>query len=255
MAQEGSAESRMRTLLARSLETRLVEAPSLRVSLDRWFQGSGRLVCRRCLQVSIDACDAGRYEVFADPQTRREAERSVAELAPTLKEVGHGPHVGPLSAYVASFEVPGGRALQARLRNAGFEDLFAYFLHQPSSEQIFTLCAPVHAGEPMLDERSQQAFGILGRLLSGFLMPAPRPFCPQETPSILDLSESQLGVYKLAIRGLTEKQIALRLHRSPHTVHSHLKAVYRALRVTSRAELLALHMNPPTSSGEQSPHG
>ncbi len=40
-------------------------------------------------------------------------------------------------------------------------------------------------------------------------------------------------------RGLGEKQVADELGVSPHTVHEYVKALYRRLGVTSRAELFA----------------
>jgi DNA-binding NarL/FixJ family response regulator len=44
-------------------------------------------------------------------------------------------------------------------------------------------------------------------------------------------------------RGLSEKQVAAELGLSPHTVHDHVKALHRRLRVQSRGELLALALN------------
>jgi len=40
------------------------------------------------------------------------------------------------------------------------------------------------------------------------------------------------------LAGYSEKQIALRLNLSPHTVHDHVKLIYKRMGVTSRAELL-----------------
>ena len=41
------------------------------------------------------------------------------------------------------------------------------------------------------------------------------------------------------LSGASEKQIAARIGRSPHTVHTRVKRIYRQLGVTSRSELLA----------------
>lgn len=40
--------------------------------------------------------------------------------------------------------------------------------------------------------------------------------------------------------GRSEKEIARAMGRSPHTVHSHVKTIYRHFNVSSRSELLAL---------------
>ena len=72
---------------------------------------------------------------------------------------------------------------------------------------------------------------------------------PPEADDDAALSRAQSRVLKFALTGLTEKQIALRLHRSPHTVHSHLRAIYRHFCVSSRAELLARAIDGDLSPG------
>ncbi len=57
------------------------------------------------------------------------------------------------------------------------------------------------------------------------------------------LSETQLRVLRLLLTGQTEKEMAASLFVSPHTVHSHIQAVYRELGVTSRAELMAMFID------------
>ncbi len=59
-------------------------------------------------------------------------------------------------------------------------------------------------------------------------------------PSLLSaLSAAQRRVLDLLLDGLAEKQIATRLDISRHTAHNHVRNIYRALDVHSRAELLA----------------
>jgi DNA-binding CsgD family transcriptional regulator len=53
------------------------------------------------------------------------------------------------------------------------------------------------------------------------------------------LSPRQKQTLRLLLNGDSEKQIATRLLRSRHTVHEHVKAIYRAVGVSSRAELLS----------------
>lgn len=55
---------------------------------------------------------------------------------------------------------------------------------------------------------------------------------------VASLSPRYRTVLRLLLEGMTEKEIARHLHRSPHTVHEYVKAIYRALRVTSRSELI-----------------
>lgn len=55
------------------------------------------------------------------------------------------------------------------------------------------------------------------------------------------LSAAQQRIYALAMEGLTEKQIAIRVCLSCHTIHNHLRAIYRAFRVHSRQALIVQH--------------
>jgi pSer/pThr/pTyr-binding forkhead associated (FHA) protein len=57
------------------------------------------------------------------------------------------------------------------------------------------------------------------------------------------LSDTQIRVLRLLLTGQTEKEMAAKLFVSPHTVHSHIQAVYRELGVTSRAELMAMFID------------
>jgi pSer/pThr/pTyr-binding forkhead associated (FHA) protein len=54
------------------------------------------------------------------------------------------------------------------------------------------------------------------------------------------ISKAQVPVLELLLKGVAEKEIAARLFLSQHTVHKHIKAIYRKLRVNTRAALLAL---------------
>jgi pSer/pThr/pTyr-binding forkhead associated (FHA) protein len=53
------------------------------------------------------------------------------------------------------------------------------------------------------------------------------------------LSPAQHRILTLALDGLAEKRIASRLGLSTHTVHNHVRAIYRAFQVHSRPELFA----------------
>jgi hypothetical protein len=49
--------------------------------------------------------------------------------------------------------------------------------------------------------------------------------------------------------GCSEKEIAHAMRRSPHTVHSHVKTIYRHFGVSSRSELLALWVGAVSEDG------
>jgi pSer/pThr/pTyr-binding forkhead associated (FHA) protein len=64
-----------------------------------------------------------------------------------------------------------------------------------------------------------------------------------EMPALTQLSEAQRRVLDLLLGGGSEKQVAAKLDLSPHTVHNHIKEIYRRFGVSSRAELLALFVS------------
>jgi pSer/pThr/pTyr-binding forkhead associated (FHA) protein len=53
------------------------------------------------------------------------------------------------------------------------------------------------------------------------------------------LSEAQSRVLRCVLGGFAEKEVAARLALSEHTVHSHMKAIFRLFGVHSRSELQA----------------
>jgi DNA-binding CsgD family transcriptional regulator len=58
-----------------------------------------------------------------------------------------------------------------------------------------------------------------------------------EAARIARLSSTQQRLLPMLINGLSEKHIARTLNRSPHTIHSHVRAIYALLGVNSRSEL------------------
>ncbi|HUE72775.1 MAG TPA: FHA domain-containing protein [Pirellulaceae bacterium] len=59
-------------------------------------------------------------------------------------------------------------------------------------------------------------------------------------PSVEGLTRAQQQVLKLVLQGCDEAAIAQQLDRSWHTVHTHLKAIYKHFEVHTRVELVAL---------------
>ena len=53
-----------------------------------------------------------------------------------------------------------------------------------------------------------------------------------------DLTPGQRRVYDAFVEGLSEKEVALRLNISIHTVHTHAKAIYKSFEISSRTELV-----------------
>ncbi|HMA34430.1 MAG TPA: LuxR C-terminal-related transcriptional regulator [Chloroflexia bacterium] len=70
---------------------------------------------------------------------------------------------------------------------------------------------------------------------TGDRAPAPAPSPAAGPPALDTLTERELAVLRLMAQGLTNKQIGDHLIISPHTVGTHLRAIFAKLDVTTRA--------------------
>jgi DNA-binding CsgD family transcriptional regulator len=71
--------------------------------------------------------------------------------------------------------------------------------------------------------------------------PAPPTASPVQGGAPIPSMAPRLNqTLELLLAGDSEKQIAGKLHLSPHTVHGYVKSVYRRFNVCTRAELLSL---------------
>jgi DNA-binding CsgD family transcriptional regulator len=62
------------------------------------------------------------------------------------------------------------------------------------------------------------------------------------------LTTAERRVFDLILAGLAEKEVAHRLEISPNTVHCHIRKIYDAFGVSSRAELMARFIRPPNGN-------
>lgn len=104
--------------------------------------------------------------------------------------------------------------------------------------------APLLAGIGLNRERGGRKFSKRELELAAILHDALIPFyrylydatCREPGPRLTPRTRQ---VYQQLMLGLSQKEIAVRLRMSPHTVHDHVKQVYTAFGVNSRAELMA----------------
>jgi pSer/pThr/pTyr-binding forkhead associated (FHA) protein len=74
---------------------------------------------------------------------------------------------------------------------------------------------------------------------SGLATDTPPPGSPRAQRVADGLTPAQRRVFTYLVDGIVEKRIAAILGLSRHTVHNHVRAIYRAFEVQSRPELLA----------------
>ncbi len=94
--------------------------------------------------------------------------------------------------------------------------------------------APPPAGEPTGDHGG----GLEPPAVAG----PTAPTTPELPPAASKLPPRMGQTLDYLLTGDSEKQVAQRLNLSPHTVHVYVKKLYRHFDVSSRAELLALHL-------------
>lgn len=122
-----------------------------------------------------------------------------------------------------------------------------YYRHSGSDHPVLSRCR-LPTGQHMLvnvwRQAGRRAFTIreldllrlLHREVAALYGTRLAPLTGSKDPALTPRIRQVLG---LLVQGLGEKEIAQALRISPHTVHDHVKALYRQLGVRSRAELLS----------------
>ncbi|MGN6506492.1 MAG: response regulator transcription factor [Tepidisphaeraceae bacterium] len=99
-------------------------------------------------------------------------------------------------------------------------------------------------GDGAFDQRHRSLLHLLHPQVQ-WVLGEDKPFGPQLAPGTH-------AVLELMLTGIAEKEIARRLGRSVHTVHSHIKRVYKEYAVSSRSELLLRFFGKAANSMKQS---
>lgn len=119
-----------------------------------------------------------------------------------------------------------------------------------SDGQMFGLILPFLDAQPLLDDHE---IGVLKAYAAATAESWFRVAeLPKEAADSLartrKLTPMQREVLGFALSGLPEDLIAVRLDRSKHTIHNHLRDLYRVFNVAGRSELqaLSLQQEPPS---------
>jgi len=175
-----------------------------------------------------------------DPDRRLAAMRPFFEWArgtlndhTTLPPIASGAELLGAEGFAAS-------PLRASLNEQQCEDVL-YAAWRVDAENYLLVGVGRGVDSPPFEDREVSRLGLLARGLAALLKGGSKSSSRLETlTKAFNLTRAEAEVLEHALRGMTEKQIAARVERSHHTVHSHLKRIYRRFNVSSRAELLAL---------------
>jgi NarL family two-component system response regulator LiaR len=102
-----------------------------------------------------------------------------------------------------------------------------YLLKNVSGNDLVNAIRAVHAGEavlhPAIAQKVFSRFGVTGRE-------------SVEAAQLTELSDREMEILRLAARGLSNQDIAVRLYLSRRTVQAHLANIFRKMDVGSRTE-------------------
>ena len=116
-------------------------------------------------------------------------------------------------------------------------DLFAairsgargYLLKDATSEQLHDAVRRVHAGEAII------APAMAAKLFDKF---AELPDAPQRSPKLEELTQRERQILHYLTQGLSNKDIAARLHISGKTVSNYISSIFNKLQVADRAQVI-----------------
>ena len=102
-----------------------------------------------------------------------------------------------------------------------------YLLKSVSGDELVRAVKAIHNGEPVLDP------AIAKKVMNYFKFQNKIPSVKEDSEH---LSNREVDIIKLAAKGLTNKEIADKLHLSYRTVEGHMRDVFNKLGVGSRTE-------------------
>jgi NarL family two-component system response regulator LiaR len=102
-----------------------------------------------------------------------------------------------------------------------------YLLKSVSGDELVRAIKAIHNGEPVLDPT------IAKKVMNYFKF---QNKIPSVNEDVEHLSNREVDIIKLAAKGLTNKEIADKLHLSYRTVEGHMRDVFNKLGVGSRTE-------------------
>lgn len=179
----------------------------------------------------------GDFEIAAEAATAEEAVERSRQCRPDVIALDITmPGNGLEAARRLRKELPGVRMLILTMH--GGEDYFfqaleagasGYVLKESASTDLVAALREVAAGRVFLHPP------LVARLVAAFLRLTGRG---EEGARLAKLTEREKEVMSLVAQGYTSEEIAERLHRSVHTIHSHRVHIIEKLGLQSRAELM-----------------
>ncbi|TWT88265.1 Bacterial regulatory protein, luxR family [Pseudobythopirellula maris] len=234
---EGGTAQRLQGILDNALARHAPDTEALMVFCSLWRHNQGRLETQHLTTATRSGGGSQHHHSILNPACHDAVERSLSRLLLAFSRHGQKACAGTVRSVARENRLDSDGWFDRHYGPLGIRD-FRLHTHAAPDSRIVSIVCPIRQGAADEGESTQWLMALLARILAPIVALASNNAMLAE-PS-RDLSKAQRAVLDLALKGMTEKQIAVRLHRSHHTVHSHLRSIYRRYKVSSRAELLAL---------------
>lgn len=135
----------------------------------------------------------------------------------------------------------GSAAYQHLLRHHNLHDKLYGIVEISDPDWTGIICVTRPAGAAPFGDRERWLMDLVRQELAPLVFETEAAQSRANTPEQAAwqaLSRTQSVMVPMLMAGLTEQEIAERMHRSRHTVHDHVKRIYAALGVHSRVELV-----------------
>lgn len=238
---EGTIEERTVAVLNYVRVNVLDDCEAVLLSRDQFDFEAQRLRLGKIKGAVRAGIDASIYGLLREPKFLERINEAFPEWADTIVREYEESSIFWMCDTSARAGVDVAKWRNEQLYPVGLEDVWGATAYIGAGD-FLTVLIPLHRGGKCPSPEQMHFILRLPAVLAPVLTSktSSKPL-PELEESLRDgLSDAQGRVLSYALSGLSEKEIAHRLHRSPHTISSHLRVIYRHFRVSSRAELLAL---------------
>ncbi|OGK81367.1 MAG: DNA-binding response regulator [Candidatus Rokubacteria bacterium GWA2_70_23] len=179
----------------------------------------------------------GDFDVVGEAATAEEAIEQAVRASPDVVALDISmPGDGLEATRRLRRELPALKVLILTMH--GSDDYFFQALEAGASGYLVKDSAPADLVAALKEVAAGRVFlhaSMAARLVRAFLQVTGRG---EEAPRLARLTEREKEVLALIAEGHTSEEIAERLHRSVHTIHSHRAHIVEKLGLHSRAELM-----------------
>ena len=179
----------------------------------------------------------GDFDVVGEAATAEEAIEQAVRASPDVVALDISmPGDGLEATRRLRRELPALKVLILTMH--GSDDYFFQALEAGASGYLVKDSAPADLVAALKEVAAGRVFlhaSMAARLVRAFLQVTGRG---EEAPRLARLTEREKEVLALIAEGHTSEEIAERLHRSVHTIHSHRAHIIEKLGLHSRAELM-----------------